>query len=78
MINEKLKGKDYFEQDKPTIEQICRRDHYEYVRNQRTYCSNKSDEICLYRADEPDTIGYRCMNISNKDLWLYEQKYKKD
>jgi len=53
----------------------CRREAYERVYQQKTYCS-KPELECMYRAAVPDRNGYQCMNIDKIGLWRYQKDDK--
>ena len=55
-----------------SITTLCRRNSYETIINQRSYCTVEED--CIYKADKSDQYGYRCMNLEKKELWKYQLK----
>ena len=62
-----MRREDEEEEEEPvSLEIMCRREGYEKLINQYTYCMDKLDEKCIYRSDTKDKIGYRCMMLEKQ------------
>ncbi len=53
------------EEELPTLEVLCRKHKFEFIKADRAYCSMYRD-YCLYRAEEQDAHGYRCMLLEKQ------------
>jgi hypothetical protein len=53
------------EDELPTLEVLCRKHSYEFIKADRAYCSMYMD-YCQYRAEEKDQHGYRCMLLEKQ------------